>query len=31
LRYSRVIYRINNEAPVVTIIDIGHRRDVYRT
>ena len=27
----RVIYRIDDEARVVTIVDIGHRRDVYRT
>jgi mRNA interferase RelE/StbE len=27
----RVIYRINDEAHVVTVVDIGHRRDVYRT
>ena len=27
----RVIYRIDNEAHVVTVVDIGHRRDVYRT
>ena len=26
----RVIYRID-EAHVVTVVDIGHRRDVYRT
>jgi mRNA-degrading endonuclease RelE of RelBE toxin-antitoxin system len=27
----RVIYRIDDEAHVVTVVDIGHRRDVYRT
>ena len=30
----RVIYRIDEEAhvvTVVTVVDIGHRRDVYRT
>lgn len=27
----RVIYRIDDEACVVTVVDIGHRRDVYRT
>ena len=27
----RVIYRIDNEAHVVTVVDIGHRGDVYRT
>jgi len=27
----RVIYRINDEAHVVTVVDIGHSRDVYRT
>ena len=27
----RVIYRIDDEASVVTVVDIGHRRDVYRT
>ena len=27
----RVIYRIDDEAGVVTVVDIGHRRDVYRT
>ena len=26
----RVIYRIDDEAHVVTVVDIGHRRDVYR-
>jgi mRNA interferase RelE/StbE len=27
----RVIYRIDDKAHVVTVVDIGHRRDVYRT
>jgi mRNA interferase RelE/StbE len=27
----RVIYRIDDEARVVTVVDIGHRRDAYRT
>jgi mRNA interferase RelE/StbE len=27
----RVIYRIDDKARVVTVVDIGHRRDVYRT
>lgn len=27
----RVIYRIDDEAPVVTVVEIGHRRDIYRT
>lgn len=27
----RVIYRIDDEARVVTVVDIGHRRDVYRS
>jgi mRNA-degrading endonuclease RelE of RelBE toxin-antitoxin system len=27
----RVIYRIGDEASVVTVMDIDHRRDVYRT
>lgn len=27
----RVIYRIDDEARVITVVDIGHRRDVYRT
>ena len=27
----RVIYRIDDTARVVTVVDIGHRRDVYRT
>jgi mRNA-degrading endonuclease RelE of RelBE toxin-antitoxin system len=27
----RVIYRIDDKAQVVTVVDIGHRRDLYRT
>ena len=27
----RVIYRIDDAAHIVTVVDIGHRRDVYRT
>ena len=27
----RVIYRIDDKARVVTMIDVAHRRDVYRT
>jgi len=27
----RVIYRIDDETHVVTVVDIGHRRDIYRT
>lgn len=27
----RVIYRINDEARVVTVVDVAHRRDAYRT
>jgi mRNA interferase RelE/StbE len=27
----RVIYRIADEAHVVTVVDIGHRHDIYRT
>ena len=27
----RVIYRIDDKARVVTVVDVGHRRDVYRT
>jgi mRNA interferase RelE/StbE len=27
----RIIYRIDDKARVVTVVDIGHRRDVYRT
>jgi mRNA interferase RelE/StbE len=26
----RVIYRIDDQARVVTVVDIGHRRDIYR-
>ena len=27
----RVIYRIDDKARVVTVVDVGHRRDIYRT
>ena len=27
----RVIYRIDDKAHVVTVVDVGHRWDVYRT
>jgi mRNA interferase RelE/StbE len=27
----RVIYRIDDKARVVTVVDLAHRRDVYRT
>lgn len=27
----RVIYRIDDKTRVVTVVDIGHRRDIYRT
>lgn len=27
----RVIYRIDDKAHVVTVVDIDHRRDIYRT
>lgn len=27
----RVIYRIDDERHTVTVIDVGHRRDVYRS
>ena len=27
----RVIYRIDEKAHMVTVVDIGHRRDIYRT
>lgn len=27
----RVIYRIDDKSRVVTVVDIGYRRDVYRT
>ncbi len=27
----RIIYRIDDDARVVTVVDIGHRRDVFRT
>jgi len=27
----RVIYRIDDKARVVTVVDVAHRRDVHRT
>jgi len=27
----RVIYRIDDKGRIVTVVDIGHRRDVYRS
>jgi mRNA interferase RelE/StbE len=27
----RVIYQVDDVARVVTVVDIGHRRDIYRT
>jgi mRNA-degrading endonuclease RelE of RelBE toxin-antitoxin system len=27
----RIIYRIDEDARVVTVVDVGHRRDIYRT
>jgi mRNA interferase RelE/StbE len=27
----RIIYRIDDDARVVTVVDVGRRRDVYRT
>jgi mRNA interferase RelE/StbE len=27
----RIIYRIDDSAYVVTVVDVGHRRDIYRT
>jgi mRNA interferase RelE/StbE len=27
----RVIYRVDDKASVVTVVDVAHRRDVYRT
>jgi mRNA interferase RelE/StbE len=27
----RVIYRVDDDARVVTVVDIGHRRDIYCT
>ena len=27
----RVIYRVDQDTRVVTVVDIGHRRDIYRT
>lgn len=27
----RIIYRVDDRAMVVTVVDVAHRRDVYRT
>jgi mRNA-degrading endonuclease RelE of RelBE toxin-antitoxin system len=27
----RLIYRVDDKARMVTVVDIGHRRDVYRS
>jgi mRNA-degrading endonuclease RelE of RelBE toxin-antitoxin system len=27
----RIIYRVDDKMRVVTVVDVGHRRDVYRT
>jgi mRNA-degrading endonuclease RelE of RelBE toxin-antitoxin system len=27
----RIIYRIDDKMRIVTVVDVGHRRDVYRT
>jgi mRNA interferase RelE/StbE len=27
----RIIYRVDDKARTVTVVDVGHRRDVYRT
>jgi mRNA interferase RelE/StbE len=27
----RIIYRVDDRAKVVTVVDVAHRRDVYRT
>jgi mRNA-degrading endonuclease RelE of RelBE toxin-antitoxin system len=27
----RIIYRVDDKKRVVTVVDVGHRRDVYRT
>ncbi len=27
----RIIYRIDDDTRTVTVVDVGHRRDVYRT
>jgi mRNA interferase RelE/StbE len=27
----RIIYRIDDKARTVTVVDVDHRRDVYRT
>lgn len=27
----RIVYRVDDKARVVTVVDVAHRRDVYRT
>jgi mRNA-degrading endonuclease RelE of RelBE toxin-antitoxin system len=27
----RIIYRVDDKMRIVTVVDVGHRRDVYRT
>jgi mRNA interferase RelE/StbE len=27
----RIIYRVDDKARVITVVDVAHRRDVYRT
>jgi mRNA-degrading endonuclease RelE of RelBE toxin-antitoxin system len=27
----RIVYRIDDKTRTVTVVDVGHRRDVYRT
>jgi mRNA-degrading endonuclease RelE of RelBE toxin-antitoxin system len=27
----RIIYRVNDQERVVTVVDVAHRRDAYRT
>jgi mRNA interferase RelE/StbE len=27
----RIIYRVDDKMRVVTVVDVGHRRDIYRT
>lgn len=27
----RIIYRIDDKRMVITVVDVGHRRDIYRT
>jgi mRNA interferase RelE/StbE len=30
-RVGKIIYRVDDKARMVTVVDIGHRRDVYRS